>query len=589
MTAAAERGAGRGLAALLWAGFAFKAVVTIWGLDRGFGLGDEGTFLLSLNAPETTPANFEFYKLLVPLHLQFSLIGARWLRIATELAASAALVGGLFAFARARLFPPGALRLGDLLPFALLGVGIHVASRSFSYNDMSNLCSYAATAALLVLAAAPDGPAGRGRRALWALTAGFLTGFELAVKFPAFFLLLVLSWLAIVFGMPRLAPRERVRAGLAHAAGMALALGVFVLRNGGVAPLLAKARLATRVAPVSGYDPAAILLVYLKGEVLNVPNVALAALVFAALSAGLARRPGVSRDTACAVGAGVVVALLGASAWTLHPFFYHPTLQWLACFLGFALLVAGAKAFGRPSPGVRADLALLALPLALPVVNLMGSNVPFTLRLPSHALPPFAVLGVLSLRARALDGGRRFHATLAVVGLVVTTASFVHHHVEAPYGLRRPLYEQRERVEGLPGVRVDVATRSFLEASAGLMREAGFRPGDPVIAMDYMPGLVFYLGGRSPGWPFYMFDRPALDCFVLERAGLDRVPFVIVSGPISAELSACIHAFDLPGDFREVGTLRFPYEAVYEGFDAGSRTHVTFLAPRPGARLRGSD
>jgi hypothetical protein len=576
----------RGLAALLWAAFAVKAAITLWGLDRGFGLGDEGTFLLSLNDPETTPANFEFYKLLVPLGLRFDVVGARLLRIATELLAGAALLAGLASFARARLGLAGAAWVGEWVAFALLGVGIHVASRAFSYNDMSNLCTYAALGALLTLAARAGGPDERARRAAWALAAGFATGFQLFVKFPAFFLLWALLWLAIALLLQRLSRRERAEALLGHATGMGLALACFAWRNGGVVPLLAKAQLATRIAPVSGYAPADILILYLKGEALSVPNVAAALLSFVAVRAAARRWMGASPDAAAALGAGVAVALLGASAAVLHPFFYHPTLQWLTCFLGFALVLGVAAAWRRPQPLRGADLALLLLPLALPVINLMGSNVPFTLRLPSHALPPFAVLGVLTLRARALHGARRLHATLALGGVVVTSALFVQHHVLSPYGLRAPLYEQREPVAGLDGLRVDVATRSFLEAAAGLMKAAGFRPGDPVLALDYTPGLVFYLGGRSPGWPFYMFDRPALNCFILERAALERVPWVVVSGPISPEQSACVRAFDLPGDLREIGTLRFPYEAVYEGFDAGSRTHVTFLAPRPGARVR---
>ena len=582
-TTPAPRPIARPVILLLWLAFVAKLGVSLWGVSRGFGLGDEGYFLLSLNAPETTPANFEFYKLLTRFDLWFDVVDVRLLRLAVEAVASALLIAGLFRFARARPWVPGAsIRLREFLPFALLGFGIHAASRALSYNDVTNLCTYAATGGLLLAASRPV--EGRRGRLGWAVAVGFATGLQLGVKFPAFFLLVGMVAVAILFLFQRLSIRGRIETLLATGAGALLAWGLYLVNAGGLAVLAERYREVVRIAGASGYEPLEILGLYVKGEVLTVPNALLAILLFAGLCRLLRERAG--RDRAMALGAWIAMGVVAASAWLLHPFFLHPSLLWLTCFFSLALFAAvwDARVSGEERT-LLADRLLLALPLALPIVNLMGSNVPFSLRLPSHALPVSAVLAAILLSTAHADR-RRFRTALALLGAVVTTTVFVQHHVIAPYGLRSPLYEQTEALRGRTDVRVDFATARFLEGSADVMREAGFRPGDPIVALDYMPGLVVYLEGRSPGWPYFIFDRAELNCLILEMAELERVPFVVLGRPASPEQRACITAFDLPGDFDEVGVLRFPYEAVYEGFDAGELTHVRFLAPRPGAQIR---
>jgi hypothetical protein len=116
------------------------------------------------------------------------------------------------------------------------------------------------------------------------------------------------------------------------------------------------------------------------------------------------------------------------------------------------------------------------------------------------------------------------------------------------------------------------------------MRDAGFRPGDPVLALDYMPGLVYYLGGTSPGFTLYVFDSPRLNCFNVNRF-YQAPPYLILGRPMSMEQAACLQAFSFPSDFRSIGTIQFPYARVYEDFGAEGFSHVRLYAPK--ARERG--
>src|SRR5690606_9370817 len=178
---------------------------------------------------------------------------------------------------------------------------------------------------------------------------------------------------------------------------------------------------------------------------------------------------------------------------------------------------------------------------------------------------------------------RRFAAASLALLALVSSAVFAAHHVQRPYGLPSPLYRQRYETPHLPGLRVDLPTRVFVDGLVETMAAVGFEPGDPVIALDFMPGLVHLLGARSPGFPFFNFARPAFNCWAIARARLDRTPFLILGQEMSLEQHACIEAFDYPDDFRHVRTLANPYARAIPYFFGGPEMpYVHVLAPSDG-------
>jgi hypothetical protein len=127
---------------------------------------------------------------------------------------------------------------------------------------------------------------------------------------------------------------------------------------------------------------------------------------------------------------------------------------------------------------------------------------------------------------------------------------------------------------------VDLGTKVFLEELQSKMSAAGFRPGDPVIALDFMPGLVYFLEARSPGFPFFPFDRTEQNCWAIERAGDDGLPFLILGQDMSLQQVACIRRFRFPQDFRPLGGLRNPYELAIPYFFGGPpMPYVQLFAP----------
>jgi len=116
-----------------------KVLLVLWGVNRGFDLGDGGFFLLNLNRPAESPPLFEFYKLLLLLEPRprFDAIDARLIRIAVEAVATLALVHGVWVWARARATGAAGAGFLGLLLFTGLGTFLSVAAREFGYNDAS--------------------------------------------------------------------------------------------------------------------------------------------------------------------------------------------------------------------------------------------------------------------------------------------------------------------------------------------------------------------------------------------------------------------------------------------------------------------
>ncbi len=579
-TAAVSR-AERLVTGLLLLAFLAKLGFDLWALDRGFEMGDEGAFLLNLNHPEGAFPPFEFYRLLgaVAGGPWIGVAGARALRLAAELLGSLALVAGVFAWARRRVLPRE-VRFVPFLALALLGTLLHVASRSFGYNDATNLCVYGALGCVFALAGRDAG----GRTPLLAAGAGLLLGLQLWIKFPTAILWVGVLAGALGVGFRWLPGRERARLVGVFAASFAAGALLVVLGTGGIGPLLARLEIAAQIPALSGYRPLEILARYLRFDLGTALHVLLFAGGFAAVAGLASRFARLSLDVALCAGLGVASAITFVSAERSHPFFHHPSLMDLAALaVGLSLLLA-LRVLARER---RAEVAVpLAILLVAPWLQIAGTNVTLTLRLPSHVLPLFVVLGVALLDLRARAGCVRLHALFAVLAVALTGWLFVHHRALEPYGLRSAMHEQTQGVESL-GVRVDLATRSFLRKVEQAFAEAGFRPGDPVLALDYMPGLVYFLGARSPGYNVYLFDTPRLNCFSLDHAGLERPPFLVLGRAMTDAQGECLDAFAFPADFELARSFVFPYEEVYRGFGGYGMSHVHIYVPAEATPGRG--
>lgn len=583
MTSGAARSGA--LVALLLATFAVRLAVDLATTNRGYELGDEGYFLLNLNQPEGALPPQEIYRFLAVLTggAEIGVVAARRLRIAVELLGSFALLAGVHHWARRRLFTPGARTAWPFAALALQGALLSVGSRSLGYNDFTNLFGYSAVGALFVLVATP--PAARTRQLLLAAGLGLATGLQLITKPPSAVLLALLVSLVVGLALPRSSPGVRLQLFAAYAAVIAAFVALVVATTGGPEAMAERLAVASRLPALTDYGAKVLILRYLWLDQFTLLNLGVfwtgfALACFAASQWRRSSRRGDDDELGLAVSIAFGSAVLLGGVWRFRPNFLHPSLLVLACLAIGAAVALLVISIGRSAGGsARREKALPFLVLlATPLVGLAGTYVPLTMRLPAHILPISTLLALLALERRRMAGP--LYRLLAGALLLVTAVVFVHHHWLRPYGLRAPMHAQTEPLPLVPGVRADLASVRFLKAVASTLAEAGFRPGDPLIALDYMPGLVNLVGGTSPRYNLYIYDRPAYVCFNLRSAKFERPPFLAFARPPAEWLLRCLAPVSFPDDFRLLRRFRFPYDSVYVTFGANDFSHLYLYGPR---------
>ena len=98
-----------------------------------------------------------------------------------------------------------------------------------------------------------------------------------------------------------------------------------------------------------------------------------------------------------------------------------------------------------------------------------------------------------------------------------------------------------------------------------MAQEDGFKPGGDVLGFFDMPGVVFALGGRSPGNPWYncgykgsrAFAQKALSLVPPER--LKRAFILETSGSAECMPDLAKFGINFPGDYILCGELVIPY------------------------------
>jgi hypothetical protein len=282
-------------------------------------------------------------------------------------------------------------------------------------------------------------------------------------------------------------------------------------------------------------------------------------------------------------GIAYAVYLVSIHLRDFPPSIYHFDVTRL--FFGWLLLLGPlALAWrGRPQshasvPGrqPRIGLAWTIVVLMLFVLPFCGSvgtgnalqfGMRFTLA-PWFAL--FAiVLGCLSAASRTRWSVPVGLACLSAFCIVY----IVRGQLEAPYRLLTGLRGQTEETPiGAAGsvVKLDPELHAFITDVRAAAERSGFKPGDDLLGLYDMPGIVFALGGRSPGvtwWTMgYPGSRPVMER-AIELAGAERVRHAyILQTKSSTEWlqSLAPKGVNFPGDYVLAGTFTIPYSWAKE-------------------------
>ena len=499
----------------LWSAAAAVAAALIWAQFRGLDLLDTPTIFLSYQYPQDNTDTHTRYELLArPL----------WLAcgqdiVAFRLLCLALISGAVLVFWRGwRPVVAGPNNGGwaGLTLWMSAMAGLAWLPVVLGYNSLSTLFALLALAAL-----APALGLGRPAQVVTAVAGSALFLAAVAatalVKPPAAVALAVWSGFlaACRWSIP---PRWRI-AAVGVAATCAFAV-LFVLRRRIFAP---------GFDPTDQYDLGGVLVspawvvdlvTRYTGELApflaawggDLPLVALPAVGLAVLTAAKAAgrpvQPWLARTMLGVLAASVFIVVVAHDLWDgSFARAVSGQMARLYLVLWVALLPAWLPClFGRQGSTHRATAPVIIALLFLPLTCGFGST--NTIYFSALNWTVFWSAGLLVV-GRALASTLEEPQLPSVLGGILALTAGAHlfsGHFLRPYMFQPPLWRQTApAVVGHPAttLRLDPATAHFLSDVRAALDQHGYHPGDDVFGFFNLPGVIFAVGAREPGAPWY--------------------------------------------------------------------------------------
>ena len=578
-----------------------------WARNRGFDLTDEGYYLLLYALPDAGASTAtQFHQLVDFLNGPFRL-GIPAYRIAGLIvfAASSGFLGTAFyRFAGHRL-----PRLSEHLPSRPLGVafvtlmGLLGYSRlplTLSYNTLSAaLVQVTAATVLLGLSRDIEDPTGAWRQDFPFAIAGSLLAFLLFVKWPS---ALILAGLCAIFVM--IVRRGRAGAIAVLLLGGGFVLGFLILTEEVVGGIFSLDSLVDGSAGTAGggtHNPAALLqangrqFVAAVVRVFTRDPIRLVALVLLLSGPAIARRiPRSSRGVAMSAWGLMLVGALFILIEAIDAPYYDRDANFrLLVSVLVALPIAAAVTAWSAGRSGQANwtrhlvsllpMATLGFLVALPFATALGSNSSI-FRVVLHSSAGFAVAILLVTAAlQIMLPSTTWALSVPLLVLPILSLVFVgqifHGSLIDPYRLETGLNDQTEVIETIPtlrNMRVDVEAHAFLTGVHQIVtRETSFEPGDPILGLSKVPGLIYMLGGFAPGAAWIPTAEPGEQLGVCEKlrgaaSDVAATEILLLNSDLTPEMDSCLRELwvPYPDQLVEVGRVAIPGEYGAGGGDA---------------------
>ncbi len=563
--------------------------------DRGFDVSDEGLYLITAQYPSDVkafPSASYAYLALLFRAVGCNIVKFRIAAIVLTAASGAVLFWGLM-----RILKSADSRLEEVLPgmsaVSLSGVGALLYYAwglcTPSYNFLN---AFALTlSAGLILLALSTGAATPLRRRMEAgcfLGAGFCSGMSFFSRFPAgvssivLYAILLLVW----SGEPGGQRAEKVK----HVGLLAVGLGLLVLFHFAFIQSFAEwwsvllSGIHVTTALQSGHGLSSFsrygqeLKALLQSPIYDFWPAFLLLLSGFALTEIVRRRGWGGRRPLVAVMLAVFLVTAFLSYLKgLHrggiPFvygvmtFYFMWLALLLCCLGLSAWCWREEIRQMDGRPWRKMFLVVGLLVALPFVGAVGTGNAITSGAIFCMAPWLGGLLLLLVFVASLCGTRWIVTTGAAVIGTFAFVQIVSAGLCFPYRLNGGVLRQIVPTEiGSPPTMIllDPATSEFFKTLRNVAAANGFKTGDDVLAFHNKPGIVFALGGRSPGlqWYFsgYLGARTANE-MGLSLAQPERLnKAFILEGLDSPDAMPDLQRFGLrfPEDYRLCGRFVWP-------------------------------
>ena len=556
-------------------------------MNRGLDLTDEGYYLLGYRHPRDVYLALSHFQPLIGSlvgHPAWPVLFFRALGLVLALVSSGFVAIQIHRFGAANAPGVRAQSVSGLAAFTMLGamLAYSFGPRALSYNGLNNTCMLTELGLTLLLVRPPSDRMARRLAAAAAL--GVTLAAHFVIKAPAAALMGV--WVMLAAAM--LGSRT-VKDWLAPAFGIGLGAAVcFAAVFGAMVPFHTWwSGITIARAAQSGWYGAGSLLASglrpLEWQIEAVGVIGWGSLALVAAGAW-AERAGRRALALCCIAPGALTLI----AWALYAVTWPNLLPIppdsgvpAAMLLALALTLSRAQRPGGspralPEPGRFAPLRLIALLLPLPLLAALGTNNSLTIQIVLHLAPWFACLWLLADWAREGPARWWLHAVRIAAAMVavieVGRAQFINPY-RIPGGMAAQKVAFSSRIVNGRGMLVDSATVQLVESTRDLLDRNGFRPGDPVIALFDLPGLVYLVGARSPVLPWYLKGSSALVCRAIElsRNDIERGrAFLITRGPLPAEVSESLLGAGFGSDTRMIGVVHSTHFGELRVFERGS-------------------
>jgi hypothetical protein len=476
---------------LPWLCLAFVIVMIIWASRIGFDFTDEGYYYL----------NAKFWQDYGSLFTQFGIVAHGLLEAAGGQIWVMRVLTVFLHFGAGWVLWHGASSWRqqswlDWLPTLLLWTlaGFVWLPVSLSYNSLNGLAATAWTGIWLGQQARP---------AWWKLVLLLLlSGLSFCGKPTTGLCLLALSITAL---LPRPAATWLIKA---------IAWGTVAIMVAGLTGALSW--LTSAITASAADTPVAIAITGAISILLHTGSAAASALKQAlpfaviplAVMCGwrLAARSTIEEAGSQVTWAAALAAALVSSAWmAVHQAPVHNAhfMFFGASAAGLVLLSFMVAMWLVPSPvnqrsGPASEILVLLL---IPFLGWLGTHNPLETNALFQASPWVLLILVMSDRLPGFSS-----QVMNVTLCMFVTAMLWLGIVEYPYRLAKPLYEQEKptKIDDSDNVLLmDGRSSSLINQTRTLLKDAGFKRNDPVLAFYHLPGLVYAVGGRSPGLSWY--------------------------------------------------------------------------------------
>lgn len=576
----------------VWSLVAGITGMLLWALPRGFDITDEGFYLLNYRYPGEYEASFTDFHLLVAQLFGLvdkQIVTYRLIGLLGQILGAGTFGLSLAAWLRQAL-PQGPRRWltqpSLVVGCVLVGqwLAISIMPRTISYNGLNTLFLLLSTAAVLRTLA--HGPAGSA----WLVIAGFAIGLDVFVKVSTAILLLgslllLLAWCWRRAGLP-----AGLRALVWLVVGLTIGMELYFLRVQPATVWWHTFNQEMTMLRGQGYGTSDLLAKYFSSALkvfstlvwpLGPVLLGVPALVWWWLKSRAAGLATSQTNWVALVGLGSCALWLAVQA-KRHVWYstsYLNKFDTLAVLLAMLLLAAALVALeaGASLPKVQDKALDCTIPLAsqrwqvglwlslLPFLAAAGTYNDLRINLVMDAAPWFGLLILVLAIPRPVCLPVWVMPLLLLLPIGLAAEQTVWGTLRVPYCQSGPATTQDTQLvmAGVHGsLLLDASTVAGLHRLDNVLVQAGFRAGDPLLAFHDMPGLVYLLGGVSPGAPWYFSGIDERNCHAMQisRQPLTRA-YVLLSDSMTTYTKACMRNCGLhfPDNYKLVGIVPHPY------------------------------